>query len=292
VKIPSVFQTVFVLSLATAQTFAQAPDPARTVKGWARVDKDGSVACYDPASRKILVWMRDGGVVGSVDLSALPNPPEKWVLDASLNAWVVSGTRLQFVGRDGSVFTTKLPYPVGDLAWDTGGIYLSYQCTEPFIEKRGFDAGSVIWYFKSRTAQEAASSTVQQRIVVTEDRTVVVSRKDSLQVDLIDGQNGRLKAPMDFTVKGRPVPALSMGSQDRGAMAWWLDRDIAFQALPASQAPSLGLAGLLLVRQDFAKGSMEFLSTGLSEQYQFIGIVDSDAAFIAPAGGLVFVPVG
>jgi hypothetical protein len=47
--------------------------------------------------------------------------------------------------------------------------------------------------------------------------------------------------------------------------------------------------GLLLAMENLSTSTVEFVPTGLSEQHAFIGMLDSDAAFIAPGGGLVFV---
>ena len=45
-------------------------EPIRKASGWARVDVDGSISFYDSASRKIYSWMRNGGIIAEVDLSA------------------------------------------------------------------------------------------------------------------------------------------------------------------------------------------------------------------------------
>ena len=310
---PIVFRAILALTLSSAQVFAQTWDPVKNASGWARVDKDGSVAFYDPGRRKVVSWMRDGGVLGEVNVSGLPQAlwyweiaqgntgdddvsgrpqqPEKWALDASFNAWVVTGHYLQFVGKDGKIANVKLPYEVGDLAWDAQGIYLSYQCAEPFIEKRAYDGGSVIWSYPGVTGKERPSPTVQNRIDVTEDKTVILSHPDNFQVDLIDGATGKIKGHATFMSKGKPAPGRTLGTQALGPMAWWLNKNTAFQAVPASQVPTLGMVGLLLAKEDFATSTMEFIPTGLSEKHFFIGIIDTDAAFIAPTGGLVFFPI-
>jgi len=287
-RIPPV---VLVLALAAAQVCAQSWDPLRQGAGWARVDMDGSIAFYDPGSKKILSWLKDGGVIGELNVAGLPAAPEKWAVDASGNAWVVSGRQLRYAGKDGSIYSLPLPYEVADLAWDTQGLYLSYQCNGLFIEKRGYDTGDVIWYFKDRSQKEGPSPNVRYRIAVTEDKTLMVSHADRFQVDQFNGANGRLKGQVTFLCKGKPAPALIPDDRDRGPLAWWLDKHTAFQAVPASQVPALGMIGLLLAREDFSSAKVEFVPTGLSEQHQFLGMVDSDAAFLAPAGGLVFVPV-
>ena len=74
-------------------------------------------------------------------------------------------------------------------------------------------------------------------------------------------------------------------------MAWWLNANTAVSAVPASQLPAFKQSGLLLAIENLANASVDFFATGLSEQHAFIGILEADAVFIAPAGGLVFVPL-
>lgn len=300
------------LTLCTVQVSAQTWDPVKRATGWAQVDKDGSIAFYDPDQTKIVSWTREAGVGGEVNLSGLPQAlwyweiahgvndddvsgqapqPEKWALDASFNAWVVTGRYLQCVGKDGKVANIKLPCEVGDLTWDAQGLYLSYRCAEPFIEKRRFEGGGVVWTYHGGTQNLRPVATVRHRIAVTGDKTLILSQPDSLGVELIDGVSGRRKGHVDFTAKARPAPARILGAQAAGTMAWWLDKNIVIQALPASQVPSLAMVGLLLAQEDLTTATVALVPTGLSEKHAFIGIVDSDAAFIAPSGGLVFVPI-
>ena len=74
-------------------------------------------------------------------------------------------------------------------------------------------------------------------------------------------------------------------------MAWWLNKNTAVCAVPATQLPALKLTGLLLAIENLTDTTVTFFPTGLSEQHTFIGLLESDAVFIAPSGGLVFVPV-
>ena len=282
---------VFTLLLSTAHLFAQSYDPVKKATGWARVDKDGSIAFYDSASRKIYSWMRDGGILGEVDVSKLDQAPEKWVLDFSSNAWVISGHNLTYVEKNGKNFTVKLPYEVGDLAWDAHGFYISYKTPEPFVEMRSYDSGSVVWYIRNRAMKDETSPTVLHRLTVNEDKTLFIASGNTLKMDAIDCTNGRLKGATTFTFNGGMAPSLTLGSQDRGSMAWWLNMNTAVSAVPASQQPTLKQTGLLLAVENLTNTAVTFFPTGLTEQHAFIGILEADAVFIAPGGGLVFVPI-
>jgi hypothetical protein len=282
---------VFTLVLSTASAFAQSWDPIKKATGWARVDKDGSIAFYDPASRRIYSWMRDGGILGEVDVSKLEQAPEKWVLDYSFNAWVIAGRNLTYVEKNGKNFTIKLPNEVGDLTWDAHGFYLSYRTPEPYIEMRGYDSGSVVWYIKSRTMKDENTPTVLHRLVINEDKVLFGGSLGNLHLEQIDGTNGRLKGATIFAFNGGQAPSLNLGTQDRGPMAWWLNKNTAVSAVPATQLPTLKQSGLLLAIENLGSNTVTFFPTGLSEQHTFIGILEAEAAFIVPDGGLVFVPI-
>ena len=284
-------QAFLALLITSSVAFAQSWDPVKKATGWARVDKDGSIAFYDPASKKIFSWMKDGGIVGELDVSKLDGVPEKWIFDFSSNAWVVSGRNLSYVEKSGKVYTAKLPYEVGDLTWDAHGFYLSYKTQESYVEMRSYDTGSVVWYVKGRAMKDEPTTVALHRIVVNEEKVVFVGSRNSLQMNAIDATNGRLKDQTAFTFNGAVAPSLTLGAQERGAAAWWLNKKTVVYAVPASQIPSLGLAGLLLARENLSTSTLDFFPTGLSEQHTFIGVVESEAVFIAPTGGLVFVPM-
>ena len=59
--------------------------------------------------------------------------------------------------------------------------------------------------------------------------------------------------------------------------------------LPAGAAP--GLSGLLLAKLDLTTSAMLFEPTGLTPDNRFIGVVDGQAVFIKPAGGLAYVAI-
>ena len=47
----------------------------------------------------------------------------------------------------------------------------------------------------------------------------------------------------------------------------------------------------MLVRLDLTHSSLEFLPTGLDETHVLVGVLDSDAIFVNPKGGLMLVKV-
>ncbi|MBK8789837.1 MAG: hypothetical protein IPO28_06600 [Holophagaceae bacterium] len=81
---------------------------------------------------------------------------------------------------------------------------------------------------------------------------------------------------------------------DRGPLAIWPGKGVVFAAVRAAQiAVQLRgtLQGLALARLDFAQSRLEFLPTGLDESHLLVGVLDADAVFVNPRGGLMLVRV-
>jgi hypothetical protein len=69
---------------------------------------------------------------------------------------------------------------------------------------------------------------------------------------------------------------------------------VIFGVFAPSQVKSCGAPeskGLLLARFDLAKGTMEWLPTPLAEGHRLIGLLDAEAVFLAPGGGLAYAPI-
>ena len=274
----------------------QDSDPMKTATGWARVDKDGSCTFYNSATRSLETWTKDFGITGSLNLSKLDVPPEKWVLDPFGNAWVVSGAMLYQVDKNGKSGTTaKLPGEVVDLGWDTKGFFLLYRGPEIYLEKRDYTKASLLWSSgrkpKASNGGATAASIAAARLVVSEDGNVMLTNGSSLSLFSFDGNKGTSLGETVFTLNNAAAPSLSLGGKERGALGWWLGKSIVMAAVPASQVPDEKKAGLLLARLDLAAGSVEFLPTGVTEDYKLIGVIEIEAVLMKPGGGLVFVPV-
>jgi len=147
------------------------------------------------------------------------------------------------------------------------------------------------WSIRNPAMKDETTPTVMYRLAVNEDKTLFLGSKNNLMLDLINVVNGKIKGQIAFSFQGKPAPDLTMGAQERGPLAWWLNKDLAITAVPATQMPSLKRIGLLLAIENLVSTKVEFFPTGLNEQHTFIGVMESDAVFIVPGGGLVFVPV-
>ena len=274
----------------------QEPDLMKTAAGWARVDKDGSCTFFNAATRSLETWSKDFGVTGSLNLSKLEVSPEKWVLDPFGNAWVVSGAMLYQVNKNGKPGSTvRLPGEVADLGWDTKGFFLLYRGAETYLEKRDFSKAALIWSAgrKPKAQEDGApvASHAADRLVVAEDGNVLVANGPSFSLASFEGNKGTSLGETVFTLNNAPAPILALGGKERGALGWWLGKSVVMAAVPASQVPNEKKAGLLLARLDLAAGSVEFLPTGVTEDYKLLGLLETEAVIMKPSGGLVFVPI-
>lgn len=285
--LPALVATTLTVVPAAAQDF----DPAVSATGWARADADGSFAFFDPVGRRLVTWLRDGTVQGNVDLSKLEGQPEFWVIDSYGNAWVVIGSNLMKVEPKGRVGArVKLPAPVADLAWDPRGLVLAYKVPDPYIEKREYKNGNLLWSWGNKPSGATAAA-VGIRVAITNNNEVLVTRGASLTLEALDLLTGKSMRQFVPVYKGAATPELELGSADRGSLVCWPSKTVAFAAVPGGQAAHTKMNGLLLARLDLGGQGLEFLPTGLTEGHVLVGVVENEAAFLKPKGGLVFVPV-
>lgn len=283
---------LLVLTGAVVQAQSQPWNPIQHASGWSRVDRDGSCTFYNPQTQTLQTWMKDGGVIGSLDLSKAGLVPEKWVLDSQGNAWLISKTTLLQVDKTGKPGRREtLPLEVGDLAWDAKGFSLCYQSREPFVEKRDYKNGQVLWSFGTKPQKGDASPRVLHRIAVSEDNHVVLGSGASLVLQTLDGLRGKLLGQTVFAVGEAAAPDLALGTSDRPPMHWWLGHGMAFMGVPGTQVPSAKIQGLVLVRLNLSGGTLDFFPTGVTEDHTLIGATETEAILQAPKGGLVFIPL-
>lgn len=288
--IPPALLLVLTGSLAKAQS--QPWDPVEKATGWSRVDRDGSSTFFDPATQTLQTWMKDGGIISTLDISKAGFAPEKWVLDSQGNAWLISKTTLLQVDKTGKTGKREvLPLEVGDIAWDAKGFVLCYRNRTPFIEKRDYKNGQVMWSFGAKPQKGDATFKALQRIAVNEDGQVVLSTGSSFALESLDALKGHGMGQTVFTVGEAPAPSLTLGESDRPAFVWWLGHGTAFMGLPGSQIPASKISGLVLARLDLAKGALDFFPTGVTEDHVLTGVTETEAVLQAPKGGLVFVPL-
>ncbi len=276
-------------ALIASTLAAQGFDPVRSATGWAKLDKDGSATFYDAPGQTLRSWSRDAGDLGSVSLARLEGAPEKWVVDSYGNAWVVSGGVLfNIEAKTGKVLNReKLPGEVSDLAWDLKGFVLAYRGGEPFLEKREYRGGSVLWTYGSKPRKGGPA--FSHRVAVTDDGQVLVTSGANLTLTTLDGAKGKAMGQTAFSFNGIAAPDLILGEAERGPLVVWPGRNVALSAVGGRQVPEAKMSGALLAKLDLSQSSVEFLPTGLSEDHVLVGVQEGQAVFIKPGGGLVMV---
>lgn len=284
------------IGLSSLALSAQSWDAARQAQGWAKQDKDDSFTFYDPAAKTLYTWSRDGGVLGTVPTGKLDGAPERWVMDPRNDAWVAHGLTLTQLDRTGrSVTSFKLPAGVGDVCWDGKGFVLSFRAPEPYLEKRDFK-GALLWSFGAKPSKGDGPAPQHRRPVLMDDAGhVLMVDGNSLNLSVLDGATGRKLSETNFLLaEGQPVPVLEGSLVERGPLAMWPGKGIVFAAVKASQVPAQvrdSLQGLALVRLDLAQSRLEFLATGLDESHLLVGVLDTEAVFVNPKGGLMLVKI-
>lgn len=275
---------------------AQSWDAASQARSWAKQDKDDSFTFYDSTAKTLHTWMREGGLMGSIPLGKVEGLPERWLVDPRGNAWILHGTTANQIDKAGhGVDSFRLPAEVGDVCWDAKGFVLSYRTPEPYLEKRDFK-GSLLWSFGAKPPKNDGPAPQNRRPVLTDDAgNVLMADRNSLNLAILDGGTGKKIAETTLHLPdGQPAPLLEGVALDRGPTALWAGKGVVFAALKASQIPAAqrgSLQGLALARIEFAQSLLEFLPTGLDETHVLIGVLDSDAVFVNPKGGLLLVKI-
>lgn len=268
-------------------------DGHRNAKGWCRLDFiDGTGTFYDAAARRIYQWAPGAGTLKTINAVNMDLSPDRWMVDGD-NVWLVVGTTLKKYRANGTLDTDfTLPAEVADLELvPQDGFYLSYKAINPYVEKRNLKTGAVTWSFGDKPRRNEGTARARHRITANGDRNIILASGDALFVEILDNKKGNSLGQTYFTFQDKEPPAVKLGDWDRPPLVWWFGQGIAFQALPASSVPSLGMQGAVLARLDFSASSVEFLPTPFTEDHLLVGIQEDRAVFLGPSGGLVFAPI-
>lgn len=281
-----------VLSMPATIAYGQTWDAAKSAKGWTRIDPIGAATFYDPALKQLVTWMKDGGAMSQVDLSKAEMIPEHWVVDDD-RAWIMAGNTMKQLGKAGQINrTVSLPAEVADADFiPPDGIALSYRTITPYVERRDIKNGSLVWSYGAKPKKENLTPRALHRILRNDESNLLLVSNGDLTVFMLDGKKGQNLGQAVFTYNEAAPPSVVLGTKSRSSFVWWWGNNIAFSALPASTVPSLNQLGLLLARMNLSTSAVDFLPTGLTEDFTLVGILDNRAVFIAPNGGLVYIPV-
>jgi hypothetical protein len=226
--------------------------------------------------------------------------PERWVLDSYNRVWMVCDGRMAVLGKDG-VPANILPLPtaVEDMAVARDGIILLYRTLKPYLEKRDLKTGAIIWTFgdKNQTKDVATQPlrVPMNRMALGTDDTIYLAEGASMAFTVLDPVKGPKDPGQLFFTCQEAVPTRAvLGPVGRGPMLSWAGKEVVFGVFTPKQVRSCGAPeskGLLLARFDLAKGAMEWLPTTLSEGHRLVGLLDTEAVFLAPDGGLAYTPI-
>ena len=226
--------------------------------------------------------------------------PERWVLDTYNRVWMVCGGRLLVLGKDGKPENSlPLPASVEDLVMGRDGILILYRTVKPFLEKRDLKTGDVLWSFGDKAqVKEAAAQPLLvplNRMALGLDGTIYIAEGASMAFTVLDPAKGPKAPGQSFFTCQDAMPARAvLGRVGRGPLLSWAGKDVIFGVFTPSQVKSCGAPeskGLLLARFDLAKGTLDWLPTPLAEGHQLVGLLDSEAVFLVPSGGLAYAPI-
>ena len=226
--------------------------------------------------------------------------PERWVLDTYNRVWVICENRLVVISKDGKLEATyPLPGEVEDLAAGRDGIFLNYRTLRPYVEKRGLRNGDVAWAYGDKAAlAEAAASPLlvpRNRMAVSCDGSLYLAEGGSLTLTVLDAEKGPKAPGQSFFTYRDSLPArANLGRTGRGALLCWAGRQVLFSAFDPAQLRGTGAPdakGMVLARFDLARGTLDWIPTGLTEGHRLVGLLDHEAVFLNPEGGLSYAPI-
>ncbi|MCE1229592.1 MAG: hypothetical protein LWX11_08925 [Firmicutes bacterium] len=281
-----------ILALAAPGLHAQNWDAVTQAKGWARFDPVGTATFFDAPTRSLVTWTRNIGATDQLDISKAELIPERWLVDDD-RIWVMAGNVMKQLDKKGAVKrTVSLPAEVADVDFiPPDGMALVYRTTTPYVERRDIRNGGVVWSYGAKPKKETLTTHTPFRILRNDDGHIMVTGDSVFTLQSLDGKKGTLMGEMMFTYQEKTPPRIAPNPKPRGPLVWRWGTNLAYNAVPASTLPGLGMQGLLVARMDGSASSVEFLPTGLTEDYVLLGILEDRAAFSAPNGGLVFIPV-
>jgi hypothetical protein len=226
--------------------------------------------------------------------------PERWVIDSYNRIWIVCNSRLAILGMDGTpLIIIPLPAAVEDMAVGRDGIFILYRTMKPYLEKRDLKTGALLWTFGDKNqAKEAAAQPLLvplNRMTLGVDDTVFIAEGAGMALTVIDPAKGPKEPGQSFFTCKEAIPARAvLGGAGRGPIYSWAGKDVIFSVFTQSQVKSCGAPasqGLLLARFDIAKGTIDWVTTPLSEGHELVGLLDTEAVFLAPGGGLAYAPI-
>ncbi|BDU68732.1 hypothetical protein GETHOR_08330 [Geothrix oryzae] len=279
---------------------AKSPRAAPMAKGATDYDAAGALLYGIPTYQRTPSKPAGAKVEVPSEGTACEAQPERWVLDAYNRIWMVCDGQLAVLGKDGRAETLwPLPGQVEDMALGRDGLFLLYRTLKPYLEKRDLKSGAVLWTYGDRAQlKEAAAQPLLvplNRMALGADGTVFLAEGASLAFTVLDPVRGPKQPGQTFFTCREDLPARALlGRQGRGPILPWAGREVVFGVFTPAQVKSCGAPesqGLVLARFDLLKGTLDWLPTPLAEGHRLVGLLDHEAVFLAPGGGLAYAPI-
>ncbi|HJV39316.1 MAG TPA: hypothetical protein VJ528_10790 [Geothrix sp.] len=226
--------------------------------------------------------------------------PERWVIDSYSRTWMACDGRLVILNKDGQIENAlAVPAAIEDMAVGREGILVLYRTLKPYLEKRDLRTGAVLWSYGDRAqVKDAATQPLLvplNRMALGTDGTVYLAEGASLAFTVLDPARGPKEPGQTFFTCHDALPGRALlGSVGRGPMLSWAGKDVIFSVFTPSQIKSCGAPeskGLVLARFDLLNGALEWIPTELPEGHRLVGLLDHEAVFLAPGGGLAYAPI-
>lgn len=278
---------------------AETPAPAAAPSSASAYESAGALLYGIPAAHRAQARHAKAAPKPEVETTC-DAVPERWVLDTANRIWVVCEERLVVIERDGQLGSTyPLPGPVEDIAADHDGVYLNYRTIKPFVEKRSLKTGEVLWTYGDKgSLREAADLPLLvalNRMTLAGDGSIYLAEGGGLAFTVLDPDRGpKALGQSFFTFQGAVASRANLGRTGRGPILPWAGKDVLFSAFSGSQVRGAGAPdakGIVLARFDLAKGALDWIPTGLGDGHRLVGLLDHEAVFLNPEGGLSYAPI-
>ncbi|HJV49219.1 MAG TPA: hypothetical protein VJ549_08100 [Geothrix sp.] len=226
--------------------------------------------------------------------------PERWVVDTYGRTWMVGEGHLVVLGKEGkSELHLTLPAAVEDLGAGRDGVFILYRTPKPYLEKRHLRTGAVLWTYGDKDQlKEAATQSMlvpMNRMTLGADETLYLAEGASLAFTVLDPTKGPSHPGQTFfTYRETLPPRASLGRLGRGPILSWVGKDVIFGVFTPNQVKACGAPtseGLILARFDLANSTLEWLPTALTEGHLLLGLLENEAVFLAPQGGLAYAAI-
>jgi len=276
------------------------PEPA--VKGPVTTDYDaaGAILYGIPHRQRPQAPAAKSTPQTSPEAPACDAVPERWVIDSYSRTWMVCDGRLVILNKNGQIETASaLPAPVEDIGVGREGILILYRTLKPCLEKRDLRTGAVLWSYGDRSQlRDAAAQPLLvplNRMALGTDGTVYLAEGASLALTVLDPLKGPKDPGQTFFTCHEALPGrAALGRVGRGPMLSWAGKDVIFSVFTPAQVKACGAPeskGLMLARFDLLSGTLEWIPTPLAEGHRLVGLLDHEAVFLAPGGGLAYAPI-